>query len=761
MSRAQARWKLLSAALAAKKDEEALKKMVSSMSVRRHSGYSLIPKVVLPPPTDDPNFEIHSYRLPSGISLNLYQRRFASISLSEILGEFDNTGNIGCWTAEEVMAHYCLSHPELTRGRAVLELGAGCALTSLALCTGSAENSPREVIVTDGNESVVEVIRRNAAACSAQFTCHPRVAVLPWASHPPPVDITPADVILLSDCFFFEKEHHHLAQLLVDLVGPHPVARPRVVLAFAPARGGSLHRFLDIMAAVEHAPETMEVLLRYDETVWARHQEALRKASPQQEEEGPQQHQLATQPSGKSYEPDLHYPLMAFSHVLAAFVYILLIVFFLVGLSILVENYLEESIEVFIKRWKIPPDIAGAALLALANAAPEIAICLFSVNLHKNPELGLSTVVGSAVFSFTTIFAAAFFAMKESPTPIAWPPIARDFAVYAIAILILVLLLCQGTVYWYESLLLLLCYPAYIGLLKGWEFVTRRRHPPPTSPTLAPTPAEVESTVTLVISPVPPPVPPGDSINRPDDEEVKMSPPLPSEDVPLLADDPNRPAAAPAPDGGDGAARRPPKPKKPKVKVRVPCWLRWAVAPAIWPWRMIWRFTCPNPKWTKKGGWAGWYYMAFVLSLGYVAGLTFIVTFLVQRMVTVFGIASSFFGLTLLGVGSDMADVVNSVAVSRKGHLQMALAGGIGEQILNIFVGLGLPWLLYSACAGGAPVVLAGNFTPAIVVAVAGVAVVGLVGLAKWRGYRWHGVVLTLLYGAFLVYEIVAGVVLD
>lgn len=48
----------------------------------------------------------------------------------------------------------------------------------------------------------------------------------------------------------------------------------------------------------------------------------------------------------------------------------------------------------------------------------------------------------------------------------------------------------------------------------------------------------------------------------------------------------------------------------------------------------------------------------------------------------------------LISLGASIADTMQCYIVSRKGYGSMAISNSIGSQILNICVGLGLPWLI-------------------------------------------------------------------
>ena len=56
--------------------------------------------------------------------------------------------------------------------------------------------------------------------------------------------------------------------------------------------------------------------------------------------------------------------------------------------------------------------------------------------------------------------------------------------------------------------------------------------------------------------------------------------------------------------------------------------------------------------------------------------------------------------MVLISLGASIADIMQCYIVSRKGYGSMAISNSIGSQILNICVGLGLPWLIKGMLSG-------------------------------------------------------------
>lgn len=196
------------------------------------------------------------------------------LTATELMG-FNNTGNVCVWPSEEVLAWYLLPRAALFAGKTILELGGG--MTCLAGVLLARYSRAAEVHLTDGNaisvENVKKIVERNAL---------PRTTVsqLDWKDYAH-VDVQ-YDVILSADCLFFDDTRWLLAETLW-----HCLAQRGVALVMAPARGGTLHAFVQCARARGFA---CSLHLRYCDAVWERHLTFLR--------------------SCPEYEQDLHYPIL-------------------------------------------------------------------------------------------------------------------------------------------------------------------------------------------------------------------------------------------------------------------------------------------------------------------------------------------------------------------------------------------------------------------------------------------------------------------
>merc|ERR1719513_371285 len=102
--------------------------------------------------------------------------------------------------------------------------------------------------------------------------------------------------------------------------------------------------------------------------------------------------------------------------------------------------------------------------------------------------------------------------------------------------------------------------------------------------------------------------------------------------------------------------------------------------------------TCPK---TGRGEKCEMLYpLAFVISFSWIAVFSFVVSEVVEEWVVRTGVNEAFFGLTLIAVGAEIPDTIQSVTVARRGYGSMAVSNCIGSQIVNLCIGLGFSWLL-------------------------------------------------------------------
>ncbi|EFJ36051.1 hypothetical protein SELMODRAFT_78185, partial [Selaginella moellendorffii] len=176
------------------------------------------------------------------------------------------------WPAEEILAYYCVSRPEMFRNKRIIELGAGYGLAGLAL---AACTDPAEVLITDGNPKVVNYIQKNCRL-NAELFGKTKVSseVLYWCKEPVPLD-SEFDFIIAADCTYFKDFHLDLVHTIKSILTRTMTSE---ALLFCPRRGESLFKFIEIAKSAGLAVAVKEV---YDADIYKLHKEFLQAENTQ------------------------------------------------------------------------------------------------------------------------------------------------------------------------------------------------------------------------------------------------------------------------------------------------------------------------------------------------------------------------------------------------------------------------------------------------------------------------------------------------
>ena len=104
----------------------------------------------------------------------------------------------------------------------------------------------------------------------------------------------------------------------------------------------------------------------------------------------------------------------------------------------------------FLSVLALPPDIAGATFMAIGTSAPELFTSIIGVFVSQD-DIGVGTILGTAVFNLIVIPAACGFAVMAfcPKTPnISRFPILRDSIFYILTIVTLILCIKDNMVDW-------------------------------------------------------------------------------------------------------------------------------------------------------------------------------------------------------------------------------------------------------------------------------------------------------------------------
>jgi Ca2+/Na+ antiporter len=75
------------------------------------------------------------------------------------------------------------------------------------------------------------------------------------------------------------------------------------------------------------------------------------------------------------------------------------LIFTFYSLCILCDEHLVPAVEVFIKQFQVPEEVAAVTLVAFGSAAPELFLSTVSA-IYKTSDLSLSAILGSGMIAF-------------------------------------------------------------------------------------------------------------------------------------------------------------------------------------------------------------------------------------------------------------------------------------------------------------------------------------------------------------------------
>lgn len=151
-----------------------------------------------------------------------------------------------------------------------------------------------------------------------------------------------------------------------------------------------------------------------------------------------------------------------------------------------------------------------------------------------------------------------------------------------------------------------------------------------------------------------------------------------------------------------------------------------------------------------------YYLTIFLISIAFIGALCWI---LVESAIIIsesLEIPEVVIALTVLAVGTSVPDMMSSVIVAKQGRGGMAVSNGIGSNIFDIFVGLGLPWLIKSLLVDRAIVTNIAGLGISIGLLFGSVLLLLFVLMFnKWRLNKGLGLLLILLYILYVVWEVI------
>nr|XP_045017526.1 sodium/potassium/calcium exchanger 2 isoform X3 [Jaculus jaculus] len=148
----------------------------------------------------------------------------------------------------------------------------------------------------------------------------------------------------------------------------------------------------------------------------------------------------------------------------AIILHVLGMIYMFIALAIVCDEFFVPSLTVITEKLGISDDVAGATFMAAGGSAPELFTSLIGVFIaHSN--VGIGTIVGSAVFNILFVIGMCALFSREILN-LTWWPLFRDVSFYIVDLIMLIIFFLDNVIMWWESLLLLTAYFAYVVFMK-------------------------------------------------------------------------------------------------------------------------------------------------------------------------------------------------------------------------------------------------------------------------------------------------------
>ncbi|GAA6225310.1 sodium/potassium/calcium exchanger 3-like isoform X2 [Lates japonicus] len=496
----------------------------------------------------------------------------------------------------------------------------------------------------------------------------------------------------------------------------------------------------------------------------------------------------------------------------AMILHVLCAIYMFHALAIVCDVYFVPSLEKVSENLQLSQDVAGATFMAAGSSAPELFTSLIGVFITKG-DVGVGTIVGSAVFNILVIIGICGIFSRQ-PISLSWWPLFRDAVFYILSILVLILVIYDEKVMWWETIILISMYGIYIIIMKFNRSLCSlvERHcsmaGQPCLSTLRRTtavgnvgdcdndmvPLKPDSCVVagqdsgvvmvdemLNLHPhqlsfserqrlIRARVGPEEGGAASGEEGLGASGPWGREngavaaegDRQMLEGDRERGKETVGETGGGAQSKEEEEEEEEQEEgeeENAP--FKPFILPDGWCVRLKWLLSwpvsvllhCTIPD-CNLPRWERWYLLTFLSSTLWIALFSYLMVWMVTIISYTLGIPEVIMGITFLAAGTSVPDCMASLIVARQGMGDMAVSNSIGSNIFDVLLGLGFPWALRTLIVSYGSVVTINSkgLVYSVILLLASVILTVLcVHLNRWRLDRRLGFSLLLLYAIFLL----------
>ncbi|KAK3570795.1 hypothetical protein QTP86_026352 [Hemibagrus guttatus] len=350
-------------------------------------------------------------------------------------------------------------------------------------------------------------------------------------------------------------------------------------------------------------------------------------------------------------------------------IYFIIIFYMLLAVSVVCDEYFLPSLEVISDRLGLSQDVAGATFMAAGSSAPELVTAFLGVFVTKG-DIGVSTIVGSAVYNLLGICAACGLLSSVVMTgKTGYEQVFVTGVWYEQRFV---------TFLGYDAACLLLVYGVYIVVLcfdvRISDYVLRRFSP--CCVCLEKSGEELSERRPLV----------GWSHEQDNHDVTSLHVPRRSRtDSGIFHEDSSYSHLSLSLHGLSDTPREPHSVfRMPDSDVKRIFWVLSV------PVMVLLYFTVPD---CRRRIWKKFYMLTFLMAAVWIAAFTYVLVWMVTIVGETLEIPDTVMGLTLLAAGTSIPDTIASVMVAREGKGDMAMSNIVGSNVFDMLC-LGLPWFI-------------------------------------------------------------------
>lgn len=338
-----------------------------------------------------------------------------------------------------------------------------------------------------------------------------------------------------------------------------------------------------------------------------------------------------------------------------------------VGIAVVADEHLAPGLETLCRKLNLAEDVAGASFLALGSAAPEIIISAVSTvksiitmddDARKKgggdgpseasafaTSLGVSSIIGSGMMAFTLIPGLCAMSVPQ-PMKLKRRPLGRDAFFYILSLSLLCVVIQDGEVSWRDAVTMVGLYVVYLS-----------------STAAAP---GIREWYRVNVA--------GKEPHSTDAEKGDLAESL-----------------DPETDEGDDDDEEESGP------------IAQALFLPFTPIKTVLSMTCPD---VEEGSETEHMYpVTLVVAFTWLALFSTVLSAVITRWGMLLELPGTIMGMFIVAVGAQIPDTVQAIAVAKRGFGSMAVASAVGSQVMNILIGLGVPWLLSTSVGIPIPIV--------------------------------------------------------